>query len=164
MSVEPSVCGPIGSPRSGTSVERDRVRALAERLPRPLRFLCVGGLGLITDIALFTILLSYGTHPLGARLMSLAVATIITWRLNRALTFDRSGRRQGEEAVRYAAVTVTAQAASYCVFAVLVLTILAAMPQLALVIGAVIGAVVSYNGHRHVAFAPRKPLVHVSQS
>jgi uncharacterized protein YqgC (DUF456 family) len=59
---------------------------------------------------------------------------------------------------------VTAQGASYGVFAALVLTIFAAMPQLALVIGAVIGAVVSYNGHRHVAFAPRKALVHVPQS
>jgi putative flippase GtrA len=164
MSVEPSACGLIGSSRSDASVEHDKVRALAERLPRLLRFLCVGSLGLITDIALFTILLSYGTHALGARLISLSVATIVTWRLNRALTFDHSGRRQGEEAVRYAAVTVTAQSASYGVFAVLVLTIFAAMPQLALVIGAAIGAVVSYNCHRHVAFAPRKPLVHASQS
>ena len=163
MSVEPSANGPIERPWSATSAGHDKVRALAERLPRPLRFLCVGGLGLITDVALFTILLSYGAHPLGARLMSLAVATIVTWRLNRALTFDRSGRRQGEEAVRYAVVTATAQAGSYGVFAVLVLTIFAAMPRLALVIGAVIGAVVSYNGHRHVAFAPRKPLVHVPQ-
>ena len=50
---------------------------------------------------------------------------MVTWRLNRALTFDRSGRHQGEEVLRYAAVTAAAQGTSYAVFAVLVLTVLA---------------------------------------
>ena len=63
-------------------------------------------------------------HPLLARLVSLALATLVTWRLNRALTFDRSGRRTGEEAMRYAAVAASAQAVSYAVFAALVVTAL----------------------------------------
>ena len=58
------------------------------------------------------------------RLFSLAAATVVTWRLNRALTFDRSGRRQRDEAMRYAAVTAAAQGTSYAVFAALVLTVL----------------------------------------
>ena len=37
----------------------DPLRPLAERLPRPLRFLGVGGLGLITDLCVFTILIGY---------------------------------------------------------------------------------------------------------
>ena len=160
MTVGHAACGPGESARAAASADHDRVRALAERLPRPARFLMVGGLGLITDIALFTLVLAHGAHPLAARLISLVIATLVTWRLNRALTFDRSGRRQGEEAMRYALVTATAQGMSYGAFAVLILTFLAAMPQAALVIGAAIGAVVSYNGHRYVAFAPRKPLVH----
>jgi putative flippase GtrA len=143
--------------------EPDKVRALAERLPRVLRFLGVGGLGLITDLAVFTLLLSYGIHPLGARVISLAAATLVTWRLNRALTFDRSGRRQGEEAMRYVAVTVTAQGVSYATFATLVLTVCASIPQAALIIGAALGAIISYSGHRHVVFTPRK-LAHAAQS
>src|SRR6266487_2274344 len=51
MKVEPPACGVRPSPRSAASAESDRVRNLAERLPRPLRFFIVGGLGLITDIA-----------------------------------------------------------------------------------------------------------------
>lgn len=133
----------------------DPLRALAEYLPRPFRFLGVGAIGLTTDICVFTLLMGYAPRPLVMRIFSLAVATLVTWRLNRALTFDRSGRHQGEEALRYGAVTAVAQGTSYAVFAALVLTVLAAFPQAAIVIGAAIGALVAYNGHRLFAFAPR---------
>jgi putative flippase GtrA len=133
----------------------DPLRFLAEYLPRPFRFLTVGGVGLTTDLCVFTILIGQTPQPLLMRLFSLAAATLVTWRLNRALTFDRSGRRQHDEALRYATVTVVAQGTSYAVFAALVLTVLAAIPQAALVIGAAVGAFVSYNGHRLFAFAPR---------
>ncbi len=104
---------------------------------------------------MFTILIGYAPRPLLMRLFSLAAATLVTWRLNRALTFDHSGRRQHDEAMRYATVTAVAQGTSYAVFAALVLTVLGALPQAALVVGAVVGAFVAYNGHRLFAFAPR---------
>ena len=44
-------------------------------LPRPFRFLAVGGVGLATDLAVLTLVLAYWPHPLLARLVSLAVAT-----------------------------------------------------------------------------------------
>jgi putative flippase GtrA len=135
----------------------DPLRALAEYLPRPFRFLGVGAIGLTTDICVFTLLMGYAPRPLVMRVFSLAVATLVTWRLNRALTFDRSGRPQGEEALRYAAVTAASQGTSYAVFAALVLTVLGTFPQAAIVVGAAIGALVAYNGHRLFAFAPRVP-------
>jgi len=138
-------------------LEHDPVRSYVEGLPRPLRFLAVGGLGLICDLAIFTLVLAHGPHPLLARLVSLAAATVVTWRLNRALTFDRSGRRPADEAMRYAAVAAAAQATSYTVFALFVVTILAATPQLAVLIGAAAGALVSYNGQALFAFRPRTP-------
>jgi putative flippase GtrA len=79
----------------------------------------------------------------------------VTWRLNRALTFDRSGRRPADEAMRYAAVAAAAQTVSYAVFAVFVLTVLAATPQLAVIVGAGCGALVSYGGQKLFAFRPR---------
>ena len=132
----------------------DTLRALAERLPRPLRFIVVGGIGLATDLGVFTAIATFGHHPLAIRLVSLAVATLVTWRLNRAFTFARSRRAQHHEAMRYAIVTAVAQGTSYAVFAALVLTRLAALPQVALICGAAVGAFVSYNGHRLFAFAP----------
>jgi putative flippase GtrA len=144
----------VSNAESGAPVRvPDPLRAIAERLPRPFRFLGVGAIGLTTDFCVFTILMGYAPRPLLMRLVSLALATLVTWRLNRALTFDDSGRRQHDEAMRYAAVTAASQGTSYAVFAALVLTVLAWMPQAALVIGAVFGAIVGYNGHRLFAFA-----------
>jgi putative flippase GtrA len=139
---------------SCAAAESDPFRRLADRLPRPLRFLGVGAIGLLTDLAVFTAIFASIGRPLVVRLVSIGVATFVTWRLNRALTFDRSGRRQFEEAARYAVVTAIAQGTSYAVFAVLVLAVLGSIPQAALVTGAAVGAIVSYNGHRLFAFAP----------
>jgi putative flippase GtrA len=132
------------------------LRTLIARIPRPLRFLGVGALGLVSDIVLFTVLAWQGMHPLLAGFLALVAATVLTWRLNRAFTFERSGRHQGEEAMRYAAVTAVAQGTSYAVFAVLVMTALAPLPQAAIIAGAAAGALISYNGHRLFAFAPRQ--------
>ena len=133
----------------------DKMRALVARLPRPARFIIVGCTGLCVDLCLFTAIVAFAPHPLVVRLITLTVATFVTWRLNRAFTFTRSNRAQHAEAMRYAAVTVLAQSTSYLVFAALVLTVLAWLPQAALMAGAVVGAFVSYNGHRLFAFAPR---------
>lgn len=132
----------------------DLARSLVARLPRPLRFLGVGGVGLTVDLSVFTLVPFHLDHPLAVRLLSLAVATLVTWQLNRLLTFDATGRRPHVEALRYALVTTLAQGTSYAVFAVLVLTVLGALPQAATILGAVIAAAVSYTGHRLYAFAP----------
>ena len=145
-----SGAGPAGAgfgwPRVGT-----------HRLSPLLRFLLVGGVGLVADIALFTLMLILGLHPLVAGLAALVAATVLTWRLNRIFTFKRTGRAQRDEAVRYAAVTAAAQSTSYIVFAILASTVFAGVPQVAILVGAGVGAVVSYNGHRLFAFAPLKP-------
>ena len=154
MTVGRIACGSRESRALGGSTEPDQLRLLAEKLPRPLRFLAVGGLGLVTDISVFTFILMHWPYPLLARVVSLGLATLVTWRLNRALTFDRSGRRQRREVIRYAMVTGAAQGTSYAVFAVLTFTVLAGLPQAALLIGAAAGTLISYNGHRLYAFAP----------
>jgi putative flippase GtrA len=136
------------------SVTRARLRMLAQKHRRPLCFLAVGGLGLLSDIVLFTLVAMQGIHPLVAGFLALVAATVLTWRLNRAFTFDRSGRHQGEEAMRYAVVTAVSQGTSYAIFAVLAMTVLAALPQAAIIAGAAVGALISYNGHRLFAFAP----------
>ena len=147
----------VGKLPCHASCDHDPVRRFFAVLPRPLRFLGVGGLGLITDLAVFTLVIAQAPHPLLARLLSLAIATLVTWRLNRALTFDRSGRRSADEALRYAAVAASAQAVSYAVFAALIVTVLNAMPQLAVIIGAACGALVSYSGQALFAFRPHQP-------
>jgi putative flippase GtrA len=133
---------------------RDPIRSFFDPLPRPLRFLGVGVIGLVADLAIFTLLIAHSPQPLLARLVSLAIATLVTWRLNRAFTFGRSGRRVSDEALRYAAVALFAQATSYAVFAVLIVTVLSRPPQLAVLIGAAAGAIVSYKGQALFTFRP----------
>jgi putative flippase GtrA len=148
----------------GTGAPLARLRAHVTRIPRSVRFLAVGAIGLATDIVLFTLAVWAGLHPLLAQLVALLIATFVTWRLNRTFTFEASGRAQRDEAMRYAVVTVVAQGSSYLVFALLVTTVLAWLPQAAIVVGAAVGALVSYNGHRLFAFAPRKPAAYAPQS
>jgi putative flippase GtrA len=136
-------------------VDSDALRVLLAPLPRPVRFLIVGSCGLLTDVGFFTLLFACGMHPLIARMFSLALATLVTWRLNRHLTFTQSGRHQADEAMRYVAVTGIAQGIGYAIFAVLALTSLSRIPQLAIVIGAAAVTAISYNGHRLIAFMPR---------
>jgi putative flippase GtrA len=124
-------------------------------LPRPARFLLVGSCGLLTDIGFFSVLFAFGLNPLIARAFSLALATLVTWRLNRHVTFDRSGRHPADEAVRYALVAAGAQGIGYLIFAGLALTVFARVPQIAIVIGAAAVTVISYNGQRLIAFMPR---------
>jgi len=146
------------SVRARVGVRAGFARPLA-LLPRSLRFLMVGGVGLLVDLTVFTFitLAEHGAHPLIARVGSLAPATLVTWGLNRSITFTHSGRHPGEEAMRYVAVVAVAQATSYAVFAALVLTVSGGLPQAAVVAGAAAGALISYSGYRLFAFAPRKP-------
>jgi putative flippase GtrA len=149
-------CGSIGRTLPIASTRALWFPSLAARLARPLRFLLVGAVGLTFDLALFTIMLVEGVGPLIAGFLALVAATALTWRLNRVFTFERSGRPQSNEAMRYALVTAAAQSTSYAVFAILVSSALSALPQAAMVAGAACGALVSYNGHRLFAFAPVK--------
>jgi putative flippase GtrA len=132
---------------------RARLNDLFMAAPAPLRFLSVGAIGLSVDMASFTLLALFGMHPLVARALSLSLATFVTWRLNRAVTFAESGRRPHAEAVRYAIVTAFAQGLSYLTFAVLVMTVLKSLPQAAILIGAALATFASYNGHRLFSFA-----------
>lgn len=151
--VDRGVAG-AAAPAAGAAGIDDPVRALLAILPRPVRFLGVGGLGLIVDLAVLTLLIAHGLNPLAARAASLAVATTVTWRLNRALTFAGSGRRPADEAMRYALVAAIAQTVSYGIFAAVVLALPNVMPQLAAIAGAAAGASISYCGQAFFAFQP----------
>lgn len=136
--------------------DKETIRAGLEWLPRPVRFLIVGTCGLLCDVGFFSILFAFGLNPLIARAFSLGLATLATWRLNRHVTFARSGRHQADEAVRYALVAATAQGTGYAIFAALALTVFAWLPQIAILIGAAAVTLISYNGQRLVAFMPQK--------
>ena len=138
-----------------------RVERLGLPLPRSLiLFVCVGLTGLVVHTLVFSALF----HPKllnksESWLAALVVATIVTWSLNRKLTFRATGRNSGWEIVRYTLVTIVSQAVSYGVFMGLTDTLPHMAPQLWLIFGAVVATAFSYTGQRFFTFAPAKPVV-----
>lgn len=130
-------------------------RQFVFRIPAPIRFLSVGGIGLLTDLCAFTLINTFVRQIFVSRALSLLIATVVTWRVNRVVTFAGSGRRFHDEIGRYLTVTLVAQGISYATFSLLILTHAIAQPQIALVLGAAVAAIFSYNGHRLFSFAPR---------
>ena len=121
-----------------------------------LPFLGVGVAGLAVNLILLTVLEALKAPFWLALAISLVVATLVTWLLNRRLTFAASGRRAHHEAMRYFAVALLAQSVNYGVS----LAVAAAAPRLPHVIAAFVGAVVatlfSYSGQRFFTFAPAR--------
>ncbi|WP_051928842.1 GtrA family protein [Thermopetrobacter sp. TC1] len=128
---------------------------ISERLRPLMRFLMVGLAGLATDMAVFHLMATAGLHPYVARFISLAVATVLTWQLNRRFTFGASGRRQAEEGLRYVLVTLVAQGVNYVTFALLIAGPLSDHKSLAILFGAGVATIFSYTGHSLFSFAPK---------
>lgn len=135
-----------------------------------LPFLAVGVAGLVVDLGIVFLLERAGLPLAGARAVSLPVATLVTWLLNRRFTFRASGRKAHHEAARYAGVAFAAQSVNYVAalaiaavlhgaprLAVLVLSLVPHLPHaldmLAAFTGAVIATLFSYTGQRFFTFA-----------
>jgi putative flippase GtrA len=85
--------------------------------------------------------------------IALAVATFVTWRLNRRFTFASSGRASGSEIRRYILVTLVAQGISFSVFTMVGAFFAWFPPSLAVLPGAVVATLFSYTGQRFFTFS-----------
>jgi putative flippase GtrA len=119
-----------------------------------VRFLTVGTAGLAVDAGLFALFAHNGVAEAGARALSLAAATLLTWQLNRRFTFTASGRHGGDELTRYATVALSAQALNYATFLMLRHAVPVLPAMAALLCGAALAAVFSFTGQRLFTFAP----------
>jgi putative flippase GtrA len=132
----------------------------------PLRhycgFLLAGALALITDGALLEIQTRImGLDPLLARPFAIAVAMVVSWLVNRTVTFAVEAPPTRREFVRFAAVSWTAQAVNYLLFASLLVMRPATPALLALVLASLVAMFISYFGFRYRVFrqsthAPRR--------
>ena len=150
-----------GSASSFTTRFKLRVRALEARIPLPLkmlrivRFLGVGLIGLLVDSSVFSILYAGGAGAPVSRAISLMVATLATWILNRIFTFETSGRSPGDELLRYAGVAVVVQGFNYAAFLILMQSTHERSPLLCLLISAVMTAAFSFAAQSIFTFANR---------
>ena len=131
----------------------------AERLGLPIpkglpKFLAVGLVGLAVDLGLFSLLERFGVPFFVARAFSLPIATCATWLLNRKHTFENTGRKAHDEALRYLLVTGVAQSVNYAIM-LLAADVARNLPHVfAAFVGSVVATLFSYTGQRYFTFAP----------
>lgn len=119
------------------------------------KFAVVGGTGFVTDAAVLTALHNgLGLDPYSARVVAIIVATIVTWRLNRAFTFGASRHGQGHEALRYGLVAAFASSVNWLVYAACIY-FLGLLPLVALVIGVAVAMFVSFTGYDKFVFGKK---------
>lgn len=131
--------------------------AVRRRAPSRFRhyggFVLAGLLALSADGLVLGTLMHAGWHPLAARPLAIAIAMIVSWLVNRRITFAVPGRPSWREYTRFAAVAWSSQALNYVVFGVILIARPAASPLLALVFASIVAMFVSYFGYRYGVFS-----------
>jgi putative flippase GtrA len=134
-----------------------RVAALLPLAIRLCRFLAVGLIGLSTDTLVYMALFRNGVPVALARGLSLGVATLVTWQLNRRFTFDPSRRHALQEAVRYTSVALIAQGMNYGLFLIIVAAVPGLFHPIAILISSACATVFSFTGQYLFTFVPATP-------
>ncbi|MDP3898570.1 MAG: GtrA family protein [Mesorhizobium sp.] len=120
---------------------------------RIARFALVGGIGFLVDAAVLALLLgATPLDPFRARLVSIGAALLVTWQLNRHVTFGPSARTVATEGARYGGVGIATSIANYAVYSAVLLTFPALPPLAALVIGSAFAMALSFLGYSRFVF------------
>ena len=117
-----------------------------------IRFAFVGGVGFVVDAGMLVWLVSADVSPFAARVVSILLAMLVTWRLNRSLTFGASSDHQVREASRYLIVAASVAALNYVLYAGLISLVPACPPVLATAISTMCCMLVSFSGYGRFAF------------
>lgn len=123
----------------------------------PLRhyggFVLAGCLALATDALILQGLhVGLGLTPFLARIPAIACAMIVSWLVNRTVTFASADPPSLREFAKFAAVSWFAQAVNYAVFAAILLALPGISPLAALVTASLVAMFVSYLGFRFGVF------------
>lgn len=133
---------------------------LTRRL-RPSRdvlvFGVVGAIGFCVDGGVLTLLVNgFGVDSFGARALSFTAAVLVTWLLNRHVTFhERKDACRLSELGRYVGTQLAGAIANLAVYALCLwqVSYLRTWPVIALAIGAAAGFIVNYAGARLIVFS-----------
>jgi putative flippase GtrA len=100
-----------------------------------------------------------GLDALLARPFAIGVAMVVSWFINRTVTFAVEAPPSLREFGRFAAVSWTSQVVNYLVFAAILVARPATPPLLALVLASLVAMFLSYFGFRYGVFrhGPRPP-------
>ncbi|WP_177176785.1 GtrA family protein [Faunimonas pinastri] len=128
--------------------------------PRLIRrvfgFAFVGGVAFFVDIGVLTALhYGAGQDPFTSRLISIALATLIAWQLNRRITFEPSGKHPAHEGMRYAMVAALSSSINYSLYTALLVTVPALPPTFATAFSSAFSVGISFLGYSRFVFGAR---------
>lgn len=116
-------------------------------------FVLAGGLAFSTDAAILQLLTTLaGMSPLVARPLGISCAMVVSWLVNRTVTFGMVSPPRLAEFARFAAVAWTAQAVNYAIFAAILIAVPATEPIVALFLACFVAMFFSYAGYRFGVF------------
>jgi putative flippase GtrA len=116
-------------------------------------FALAGGTGFIVDAGVLMLLLHFTSlGPFGARAISIPMAMVTTWIVNRNFTFDRSGRSLAVEGFRYGSIGVTSALLNYALYSALLVSTPILRPTVALVLASAAATGFSFFGYSRFVF------------
>ncbi len=118
--------------------------------PAFVRFVVVGVLGFVVDGGGTWLLVRAGLPPLVARVPALASAIVVTWLLNRTLTFRVEAPKSRAELTRYAAVALSSAFFNFLLYGVLVSV--GVPPFVAVALATIVLLLYSFVAYRRVVF------------
>ncbi len=122
------------------------------RFARIVKFAVTGCVGFGVDSVLLYALLHVGFGPYVARAVSIPVAMLTTWIINRNWSFEASNKSWYVELAKYAGVAGFAAFINYGVYALALQFIEGITPFWALVLASAIAMFVSYFGYGRMVF------------
>ena len=116
-------------------------------------FVLAGTLAFAVDVAVLHVLDEImGISPLLARPFSIMTAMVVSWYINRTITFSMESRPSIAEFLQFAAVVWVAQAINYLIFAAIMLAKPDTPNPLAVALASLVSMFVSYMGYRFGVF------------
>ena len=116
-------------------------------------FVLSGACGFVADASvLHALTAGASVDPLPARLVSFSAAVLVTWTLNRRLTFGPSDRPVLAEGARYSAVAIAVGLFNYLTYAGLLLAWPGLSPVAALAASSAAATTLSFIGYSRLVF------------
>ncbi len=125
-----------------------RLRAMPPWAGQVFRFGITGGLGFLLDAAVLWLMIRAGASPYAGRVVSIACAIVLTWWLNRRLTFRTTAPPSWREFGAFLLQSLAGAAVNYAVYSGL---LWAGAPVIAaLVAGTAIASVFNFFRYRAI--------------
>ena len=116
-----------------------------EKLRQIFGFLIAGISGFLLEYAIiYYLVLIFEVNAIAPRFLSFPLAVLLTWYINRRLTFNKQTPPNLPELIRFIKSTALAQAANFLSYSIILINVTYVSPLIALLIASIISINVSF--------------------